>query len=81
MLDLSNNQFSGEIPAFLVQLSSLTELNLTNNQLSGVIPPFRNWVLLDTEGNPNLIKESTLDTPTSFEKKKNRSLWQSLLWL
>lgn len=70
VLDLSNNQFSGEIPAFLVQLSSLTELNLTNNQLSGVIPPFRNWVLLDTEGNPNLIKESTLDTPTSFEKKK-----------
>lgn len=68
VLDLSNNRFSGEIPPFLVQLLSLTELNLTNNQLSGVIPPFRNWVLLGIEGNPNLINESTFDTP--FEKKR-----------
>ncbi|XP_038898623.1 LRR receptor-like serine/threonine-protein kinase GSO2 [Benincasa hispida] len=70
VLDLSNNQFSGEIPAFLVQLPSLTELNLTNNQLSGVIPSFKNWVWLGIEGNPNLINESTFDTPPSFEKKK-----------
>ena len=68
VLDLSNNRFSGKIPSFLVQLLSLTELNLSNNQLSGVIPPFRNWVSLGIKGNPNLINESTFDTP-SFEKK------------
>lgn len=70
VLDLSNNQFSGEIPPFMAQLPSLTELNLTNNQLSGIIPPFKNWVLLGTQGNLNLINDTAFDTSPSFEKKR-----------
>ena len=38
VLNLSNNQLSGHIPAGLGNLSELTVLNLYNNQLSGSIP-------------------------------------------
>ena len=38
ILDLNNNQLSGEIPAELGSLSSLQELWLWQNQLSGEIP-------------------------------------------
>ena len=38
-LILGNNQFSGEIPLELSQLSRLDHLDLSNNQLNGEIPP------------------------------------------
>ncbi|CAN0841242.1 Receptor-like protein 46 [Linum grandiflorum] len=37
-LDLSNNRFSGEIPATLGNLKSLKVLNVSHNRLSGRIP-------------------------------------------
>ncbi|XVF79478.1 hypothetical protein PTKIN_Ptkin14bG0225800 [Pterospermum kingtungense] len=38
-IDLSNNQFQGEIPTVIGRLNSLIGLNLSHNNLSGSIPP------------------------------------------
>ena len=38
-IDLSNNQFQGEIPEFIGRLNSLEGLNLSHNNLNGHIPP------------------------------------------
>ncbi|KAL7202136.1 hypothetical protein ACSBR1_033749 [Camellia fascicularis] len=38
-MDLSSNNFSGEIPQELTSLLGLRSLNLSNNHLSGMIPP------------------------------------------
>ncbi|CAL5424094.1 unnamed protein product [Camellia sinensis] len=38
-MDLSSNNFSGEIPKELTSLLGLRSLNLSNNHLSGMIPP------------------------------------------
>lgn len=39
MLNLSNNQISGEIPPELANLGALEHLNLNGNEISGNIPP------------------------------------------
>ncbi|KAI3460647.1 hypothetical protein Pfo_017310 [Paulownia fortunei] len=70
VLDLSNNRFSGEIPDFLTELTSLTELVLSNNELSGPVPTFRNYVLVDTKGNNDLIYPRANPTPTPQRKRK-----------
>ena len=38
MIDLSNNNLTGEIPAGISDLKELRELNLSNNNLTGDIP-------------------------------------------
>ena len=38
-IDLSHNQLSGELPAGLGDLTSLTALILNANQLTGTVPP------------------------------------------
>ncbi|KAF8404213.1 hypothetical protein HHK36_009096 [Tetracentron sinense] len=74
VLDLSNNRFSGEIPKFLNQMGSLTLLLLSNNQLSGTRPKFQNpWLIVDTDGNKDLITISTNSTPPPILPKKRHS--------
>ncbi|KAH6766209.1 hypothetical protein C2S52_017192 [Perilla frutescens var. hirtella] len=56
-IDLSKNNLTGEIPAFLGQLPNLRTLNLSYNDFSGVVPPsIRNnrKLAYDITGNPNL---------------------------
>nr|DAD42579.1 TPA_asm: hypothetical protein HUJ06_000809 [Nelumbo nucifera] len=57
MIDLSNNNLSGEIPSFLGNFPSLNMLNLANNSFGGLIPSSltNNCNLkLVYSGNPNL---------------------------
>ncbi|KDP25825.1 hypothetical protein JCGZ_22547 [Jatropha curcas] len=56
-LFLDNNNLTGSIPQELTSLTALKELDLSNNQLSGKIPVFKNNVILNTNGNPNIGKE------------------------
>ncbi|GFP81308.1 probable leucine-rich repeat receptor-like protein kinase at5g63930 [Phtheirospermum japonicum] len=69
VLDLSNNGFSGPVPDFLTGLDTLTHLVLTNNNLSGVIPSFKDYVLLETNGN-NLV-QPTPNPPSATRGKRN----------
>ncbi|KAL3830274.1 hypothetical protein ACJIZ3_019076 [Penstemon smallii] len=71
VLDLSNNEFSGEIPNFFMDMSSLTQLVLSNNRLSGVVPRFGPHVVVQTNGNNDLIFMDANPSPTSPEKRKS----------
>ncbi|KAK1290834.1 putative LRR receptor-like serine/threonine-protein kinase [Acorus calamus] len=74
-LDLSNNNFEGNVPDFLANMSSLEFLDISNNQLRGSIPPallkkMENKVLsLSYEGNPNLCASESCGT-----QKKEKGL-------
>ncbi|KAA8529840.1 hypothetical protein F0562_034391 [Nyssa sinensis] len=57
-LILSNNNLVGTIPDELTTLPNLRELDISNNQLHGKIPSFRNNVIVTTNGNPNIGKDS-----------------------
>lgn len=56
VLDLSNNNFSGDIPQDLTTLISLRQLILSNNQLTGNTPKFTHNVSIDVTGNPGIIE-------------------------
>ncbi|KAA8532433.1 hypothetical protein F0562_032466 [Nyssa sinensis] len=62
-LILSNNNLTGTIPNELTTLPNLRELDVSNNQLYGKIPSFTSNVLVKTDGNPNIGKDSGV-TPT-----------------
>lgn len=62
-VDLSSNQFSGQIPPSYRNFVNFNTLNLSTNSLTGVIPEFQSWNLrtLDLSGNflaGNMIKLS-----------------------
>uniref|UniRef100_A0A5B6Z2R5 non-specific serine/threonine protein kinase n=1 Tax=Davidia involucrata TaxID=16924 RepID=A0A5B6Z2R5_DAVIN len=57
-LILSNNNLVGTIPDELTTLPNLRELDVSNNQLYGKIPSFRSNVIVKTNGNPNIGKDS-----------------------
>lgn len=57
-LILSNNFLSGTIPNELVNMPSLTELDVSNNRLHGKVPAFRKNVIVNTDGNPDIGKDS-----------------------
>ncbi|KAK2654546.1 hypothetical protein Ddye_014402, partial [Dipteronia dyeriana] len=69
-LDLSNNNLTGPVPNFMLQLPFLTVLNLRGNNLQGSVPARltekqKNGLLsLSMDGNPDLILS------TSCTKKK-----------
>jgi Leucine-rich repeat (LRR) protein len=52
-VDLSSNQFSGQIPPSYRNFVNFNTLNLSTNSLTGVIPEFQSWNLrtLDLSGN------------------------------
>ncbi|GMN40749.1 hypothetical protein TIFTF001_009968 [Ficus carica] len=59
-LDLSNNNFTGNVPEFLSRLEELRVLNLDNNQLNGPLPAElmakwkKGFLQLSVNGNPNI---------------------------
>lgn len=70
VLDLSYNRFSGQIPDFLTKMVGLTRLVLSYNQLSGVFPEFGDFVIVDTDGNGDLIHPSPVTPPQAAKKRK-----------
>ncbi|KAF2290500.1 hypothetical protein GH714_014143 [Hevea brasiliensis] len=61
-LALDGNNLTGSIPRELSTLPALKELGVSNNQLSGKIPVFKSNVLVNTNGNPDIGKESNSST-------------------
>ncbi|XP_021292730.1 receptor-like kinase TMK3 [Herrania umbratica] len=57
-LDLSGNNLTGTIPIELTTLPKLIRVDVSNNRLYGKIPPFRQNVVIKTDGNPDIGKES-----------------------
>ncbi|KAL7163364.1 hypothetical protein ACSBR2_039461 [Camellia fascicularis] len=58
ILILANNNLAGSIPNDLTTLPNLIQVIVSNNQLSGTIPSFKSDVIVDTDGNPNIKKDS-----------------------
>lgn len=55
---LSNNNLTGTIPDELTKLPNLVELDVSNNQIYGKVPSFRSNVLVKTDGNVNIGKDT-----------------------
>ncbi|XP_042409844.1 receptor protein kinase TMK1-like [Zingiber officinale] len=55
---LSNNNLIGTIPDSLAQIHILKIYDVTNNILSGNMPKFHSSIKIETDGNPNLCKNS-----------------------
>ncbi|XP_059649795.1 receptor protein kinase TMK1-like [Cornus florida] len=58
VLILSNNNLGGTIPNELTTLPNLKQLDVSNNQIYGKIPSFKSNVLVKTDGNPDIGKDS-----------------------
>ncbi|CAL5354631.1 unnamed protein product [Camellia sinensis] len=63
ILILANNNLTGTIPNELTTLPNLKQLDVSNNQLYGKIPLFKSNVLVKTDGNPDIGKDSGGPTP------------------
>lgn len=62
-LMLSGNELTGTIPKELTTLPSLEMLDVSNNHLFGKVPNFRQNVIVKTDGNPDIGKDSSSFTP------------------
>ncbi|CAL5396825.1 unnamed protein product [Camellia sinensis] len=62
-LILANNNLTGTIPNELTTLPNLRELDVSNNRLYGNIPSFQSNVLVKTDGNPDIGKDSVSPLP------------------
>ncbi|XP_058182775.1 receptor protein kinase TMK1-like [Rhododendron vialii] len=58
VLNLAGNDLTGTIPNQLTTLANLTVLDVSNNNLYGKIPLFRSNVLVKTDGNSDIGKDS-----------------------
>lgn len=58
-LVLADNSLTGSIPEELTTLPALVELDVSNNQLYGKIPAFKNNVMVNTNGNPDIGKDKS----------------------
>ncbi|CAL5339050.1 unnamed protein product [Camellia sinensis] len=64
-LILANNNLTGTIPNKLTTLPNLRELDVSNNRLYGNIPSFQSNVLVKTDENPDIEKDSVSPLPGS----------------
>ncbi|KAG6475245.1 receptor protein kinase TMK1-like [Zingiber officinale] len=55
---LSNNNLTGTIPSTLINLSALKELDVSNNSLWGKVPIFSQNVVVRTDGNVRIGKDT-----------------------
>ncbi|PSS13382.1 Receptor protein kinase [Actinidia chinensis var. chinensis] len=62
-LILASNNLTGTIPDELTTLPNLRELDVSNNQIYGKIPSFMSNVLVKTDGNPDIGKDSFSPLP------------------
>ncbi|CAL5396829.1 unnamed protein product [Camellia sinensis] len=62
-LILANNNLTGTIPNELITLPNLRELDVSNNRLYGNIPSFQSNVLVKTDGNLDIGKDSVSPLP------------------
>ncbi|CAL5396841.1 unnamed protein product [Camellia sinensis] len=62
-LILANNNLTGTIPNELTTLPNLRELDVSNNRLYGNIPSFQSNVLVKTDGNPDIGRDSVSPSP------------------
>ncbi|CAL5400089.1 unnamed protein product [Camellia sinensis] len=62
-LILANNNLTGTIPNELTTLPNLRELDVSNNRLYGNIPSFQSNVLVKTDGNLDIGKDSVSPLP------------------
>ncbi|XP_022860314.1 receptor-like protein 12 [Olea europaea var. sylvestris] len=65
-IDLSNNEFQGDIPSFVEKLKALHALNLVNNSFTGHIPSLENFTSLESlDLHSNQLQGQLLTFPNS----------------
>ncbi|XP_044493019.1 receptor protein kinase TMK1-like isoform X2 [Mangifera indica] len=62
-LILSGNSLTGTIPTKLTTLSNLEKLDVSNNHIFGKVPKFRQNVVVNTDGNPDIGNDSSSFAP------------------
>ncbi|KAJ0038121.1 hypothetical protein Pint_22477 [Pistacia integerrima] len=60
---LSGNSLTGTIPTKLTTLSKLEKLDVSNNHIFGKVPKFRQNVIVNIHGNPDIGKDNSSFTP------------------
>ncbi|KAJ0096052.1 hypothetical protein Patl1_15624 [Pistacia atlantica] len=60
---LSGNSLTGTIPNELTTLSKLEKLDVSNNHIFGKVPKFRQNVIVNIHGNPDIGKDNSSFTP------------------
>ncbi|XP_031275101.1 receptor protein kinase TMK1-like [Pistacia vera] len=60
---LSGNSLTGTIPTELTTLSKLEKLDVSNNHIFGKVPKFRQNVIVNIHGNPDIGKDNSSFTP------------------
>ncbi|BAT81287.1 hypothetical protein LR48_Vigan07g077700 [Vigna angularis] len=60
---LADNNLTGSIPVELTTLPRLSLLNVANNQLYGKVPSFRSNVVVSTNGNVDIGKDKSSQSP------------------
>lgn len=63
IINLSGNNLNGTIPTELTALPKLTNIDVSKNRIYGKVPNFRQNVVVNTEGNPDIGKDGP--TPAS----------------
>ncbi|KAH7684870.1 Non-specific serine/threonine protein kinase protein [Dioscorea alata] len=72
-LKLSYNDLSGPIPLGLANLTKLQTVELVRNNLSGRVPPFNSMVNANTDGNPLIGKDISLDDNDNTNKNNSNN--------
>ncbi|KAE9607504.1 putative protein kinase RLK-Pelle-LRR-IX family [Lupinus albus] len=71
---LANNYITGTIPNELTSMPFLQELDVSNNNLYGRVPPFRDGVVLEFDGNPDIGKDKPTSSLGGGDKKNDAGI-------